>query len=159
MEVQGSQLYVLDPTTHLAVQVSCPTNVDMDPGNRDQIELQCISRKERKFRAGMANPGKCTAPINYEPADPSHQLLRSLYASGETTWFAFGYSDGMDVAPTAEQDSAGEYSLTGPTTRSWEIFEGYVDGFPRSAPYNGEVGSNVSIQISGAITSIDKVTP
>lgn len=35
MQVQGSELFVLDPTTHLAVQVSCPTNVDMDPGSRD----------------------------------------------------------------------------------------------------------------------------
>jgi hypothetical protein len=48
--------------------------------------------------------------------------------------------------------------LTGPNTRSWELFEGYVDGFPRSAPYNGEIGSNVSIQISGAITSVDKAS-
>lgn len=156
MQVQGSELYVLDPTNHTVVKVSCPTNFDMDPGNRDQIELQCISRTERKFRAGMANPGKCTFPLNYEPTDPSHALLRSLYASGATTQFAFGYSDGIGIAPTAVQNSAGDYELQGPNTRSWEIFEGYVDGFSRSAPYNGETTVNVSIQISGDVTSVDQ---
>lgn len=35
MQVQGSELFVLDPSNHTVVQVSCPTNVDMDPGNRD----------------------------------------------------------------------------------------------------------------------------
>lgn len=131
----------------------------MDPGNRDQIELQCISRTERKFRAGMANPGKCTFPLNYEPTDTSHQLIRSLYDSGTTTWFALGYSDGTGVSPTAELDSDGNYSLTGPSTRSWEIFEGYVDGFSRSLPYNGETTVNASVQVSGAVTSIDKASP
>lgn len=158
MQVQGSELYVLDPTTHAVVKVSCPTNVDVDPGNRDQIELQCISRTERQFRAGMANPGKCTFPLNYEPTDASHALLRSLYASGAVTQFALGYSDGTGIPPTAALASSGEYELTGPTTRSWEIFDGYVDGFSRSLPYNGETTVNVSVQVSGALVSVDQAS-
>lgn len=104
----------------------------------------------------MANPGKCTFPLNYEPTDPSHQLIRSLYTSGATTQFALGYSDGTGVVPTVTQDSDDNYTLVGPTTRSWEIFEGYVDGFSRSLPYNGETTVNASVQVSGAITSVDK---
>ena len=46
-------------------------------------------------------------------------------------------------------NSAGEYEFVTPTSRSWILFEGFMNSFPFSFGLNAQVTSTVGIQVSG----------
>jgi len=63
-----------------------------------------------------------------------------------------GWSDGT-ADPTV--DTGGTFDL--PTTRSWILFNGYMNSYPFSFQQNSVVQSTVGIQVSGEPSLIAKV--
>src|SRR5690606_28139604 len=115
----------------------------------EQIETTCISDTARTYEAGLATPGTASFGINTDPSDPSHVRLHELKTAGATLKWAVGWSEAPDVAPTTAQDSDGEYVFVTDPTRSWILFEGFMNSFPFSFALNSVVQSTVGIQVSG----------
>ena len=143
VKTQGTELFFLDPTTGLAVEVGCVTTITGLTAARDQIETTCLDSSARTYEAGMATPGAASFTINADPNDASHVRLHELYVAGTKVDWALGWSDGTST-PTG--DTNGNFNL--PTTRSWISFNGYVSDFPFDFALNAVVASNLSIQIS-----------
>lgn len=97
----------------------------------------------------MATPGTATFGINVDPKDASHVRLHQLKTAGTTLQWAVGWSEDPGTPPTVEQDSDGEYVFVTPESRSWILFEGFMNSFPFSFALNAVVESTVGIQVSG----------
>src|SRR5690606_29036882 len=90
-----------------------------------------------------------TFGINVDPKDASHVRLHQLKTAGTTLQWAVGWSEDPGTPPTVEQDSDGEYVFVTPESRSWILFEGFMNSFPFSFALNAVVESTVGIQVSG----------
>lgn len=145
MKAQGSQLYTVDPDTNELLTVHCVISIDGIDTTIDQIETTCLEETARTYDAGLATPGTATFVINTDPRDVSHLRLHQLKTAGTLLPWAVGWSDGTDIPP--DVDSSGEFVL--PATRSWILFEGYMNSFPFSFAQNTMVNSSVGIQVSG----------
>lgn len=141
---QGTDLYAIDPEDNSLIIVGCITTLDGIDTTIEQIETTCLGSKARTYAAGLATPGTASFGINTDTSDPSHIRLHQLKIAGDTINWAVGWSDGED-APTV--NSNGEFDL--PSTRSWIIFEGFMNSFPFSFAQNSVVQSTVGIQVSG----------
>jgi len=148
VKTQGSELYFIDPEDFSVVKVGCVTTLTGLTAGRDQIETTCLDSLAREYVAGMATPGAAQFTINFDPADASHVRLHELYVEGVTLDFALGWSDGT-AAPT--EDST---AFVTPTSRSWIVFEGFIQDLPFDFALNTVVTSNVSLQLSGFPTLI-----
>lgn len=61
-----------------------------------------------------------------------------------------GWSESPGTEPTITTNSDGDYIFdTPPTSRSWILFEGFMNSFPFSFAQNASVTSTVGIQVSG----------
>lgn len=149
MKTQGTNLYAIDPADGSVIVVGCPTSIDGIDTTLDQIETTCLNSPARTYEAGLATPGTATFGINVDPKDPSHKRLHDLKIAGTTLQWAVGWSEAPDVEPTTALDSAGEYVFVTPTSRSWILFEGFMNSFPFSFALNAQVTSTVGIQVSG----------
>lgn len=149
-KTQGTDLYVIDPDDGSVITVGCPTSIDGIDTTLEQIETTCLNSPARTYEAGLATPGTATFGINIDPSDPSHVRLHELKRAGTTLKWAVGWSESPGTAPTADEDLiTGEYEFETPTTRSWILFEGFMNSFPFSFALNSVVQSNVGIQVSG----------
>lgn len=151
VKTQGTDLYVIDPDDNSLIVVGCVTSVDGIDTTIEQIETTCLNAQARTYVGGLATPGTATFGINVDPSDASHVRLHQLKIAGTDLKWALGWSDGTD-APTV--DTAGDFNL--PTTRSWLIFDGFMNSFPFSFAQNSVVQSTVGIQVSGEPTLIPK---
>jgi hypothetical protein len=97
----------------------------------------------------MATPGTATFGINVDPKDASHVRLHQLKTAGTTLQWAVGWSEDPGTPPTVITDSDGEYVFDTPSSRSWILFEGFMNSFPFSFALNAVVESTVGIQVSG----------
>jgi len=148
IKTQGTMLYTIDPNGGSVLEVGCVTAIDGIDTTLDQIETTCLSSPARTYLAGLATPGTATFTINSDPQDDSHIRLHQLKVAGTTLPWAVGWSDD-DGPPTSVTNSAGLYEFVTPTTRSWTLFEGFMNSFPFSFALNAVVTSNVGIQVSG----------
>lgn len=158
MLTQGTELYFIDPLDGTVKNVGCFTSLDGISQTRDQIDVTCMSDQSRRYRPGLITPGSATFSINIDPQNPTHLRLHELQVAGTTLSWAAGWSDNTGVAPTSSTDSAGEYEFVLPETRSWLLFEGYLNDFPFSFAQNDVVKSNLGVQISGDVLLIPRVT-
>jgi hypothetical protein len=149
VKTQGTELYFIDPDTFAVTKVGCVTTLTGLTAGRDQIETTCLDSAAREYVAGMATPGAAQFTINFDPADTSHVRLHELYVEGVTLDFALGWSDGTGVAPT--EDST---AFVTPTSRTWILFEGFIQDLPFDFALNTVVTSNVSLQLSGFPTLV-----
>lgn len=143
VKTQGSELWFVDPYDNSVVKVGCVTQISGINAARDQIEVTCLDSNARIYEAGLASPGQATFGINFDPQDDSHVRLHELYVAGDKLNWALGWSDGT-AAPTANSDG----EPVPASTRSWILFNGYVQDFPFDVNLNAVVQSNVSIQVS-----------
>lgn len=148
-KVAGTNLYAIDPANGAVIIVGCPTSIDGIDTTVEQIETTCISSTARTYEAGLATPGTASFGINTDPSDPSHIRLHQLKVAGTTLQWAVGWSETPDLAPTTEQDSAGEWVFVTNDARSWILFEGFMNSFPFSFALNDVVKSTIGIQVSG----------
>lgn len=143
-KTQGTHLYTIDPANDQILTVGCVINIDGIDTTIEQIETTCLENSARTYESGLATPGAATFQINFDPADNSHVRLHQLKVAGTTLAWAVGFSDGT-APPTF--DTNGEFHL--PATRSWIVFDGFMNSYPFSFALNSVVQSNVGIQISG----------
>jgi len=149
MKTQGTDLYAINPDTGAVITVGCPTSIDGIDTSIDQLETTCLNSLARTYEAGLATPGTATFAINVDPKDASHKLLHDLKIAGTTLHWAVGWSEDPGTPPTTHMNSAGEYEFVTPTSRSWILFEGFMNSFPFSFALNAQVTSTVGIQVSG----------
>lgn len=147
LNVQGSQLYFIDPDGSgdgEVIEVGCVTTLDGLTAARDQLDVTCLSDEARRFEAGLLTPGAATFSIYFDLDDESHARMHELYRAGDTLKWALGFSDD-DTAPTGV-DSNGDFTL--PSTRSFITFDGYISDFPWSFAIGQKVTNNLSVQVS-----------
>lgn len=90
----------------------------------------------REWIAGLRQAGSLSFSINYDPTDPTHDEntgLRAILISRQTNTFRIVFTD------------------TGGTTFE---FEGFVTQFQSNEPVNGALTADVTIQITGQLTTI-----
>lgn len=165
MKTQGTQLYVLlptvaDPAQLEVVKIDCMNNFNGGGNPADQIVVECLDKTTREYLRGMRTPAQATFTIDADPRNDSHVRLHTAAESDDEVYdslkWALGWSDGLDIAPTL--NSAGDdFEL--PTTRTWYLFDGYVNDFPFDFPINSTVKTAVAVQRSGPAVWIKKVTP
>ena len=150
-KTQGTQLYFIDPDTFLVTKVGCVTTLSGLTAGRDQIETTCLDSDARTYEAGMATPGAAQFTVNFDPVDASHVRLHQIYVDGTTVDWALGWSDGIDIPPTSDSTA-----FAAPNTRTWILFEGYIQDLPFDFTLNSVVSSQVAIQVSGFPTLVPK---
>lgn len=149
MKTQGTDLYAIDPADGSVITVGCPTSIDGIDTSIDQLETTCLNSLARTYEAGLATPGTATFGINIDPKDASHLRLHQLKIAGTSLQWAVGWSEDPGTPPTVETNSEGDYVFVTPTSRSWILFEGFMNSFPFSFGLNAQVTSTVGIQVSG----------
>ena len=149
VKTQGTDLYVIDPADGSLITVGCPTSIDGIDTTLEQIDTTCLNNTARTYVAGLATPGTATFGIDIDPSDPSHIRLHQLKKAGTDLKWAVGWSEDPGTAPTVATDSDGNYVFDTPTSRSWILFEGFMNSFPFSFAMNSVVKSSVGIQVSG----------
>lgn len=150
LKTQGTDLYFLDPVGNVVTAVGCVTSLTGISAARDQIETTCLNSAGRTYEAGMPTPGAASFTIQFDPDDESHVRLHELFRAGTSVDWAVGMADGT-APPTVSSGG-----LTGPGTRSWVFFDGYISDFPFDFALNAVVTNNLSIQVSGFPTIVPK---
>lgn len=148
VKTQGTHLYVLNSleATPVLVKMSCPTGISGLGGARDQIDITCLDDVEdRKYTAGLGNPGQVSVPFNLAPEDASHQLLFDLKDSGKTLSWIVCLSDGT-AAPTLTTGT-----ITPPAGRTSAEFEGFVQDVNIDAATNDVIKGTLTLQRSGKV--------
>lgn len=152
---QGTDLYTIDPATGALLDVGCITSLDGIDTAIDQIETTCLNDITRTYEAGLSTPGAATFGLQFDPSEVNHIRLHQLKTAGTQLKWAIGFSDDT-VAPTTGTDSSGDNEFVLPPTRSWLVFDGYMNSFPFTFGLNTMVTSTVGIQVSGEPVLIPK---
>lgn len=158
---QGTEIYVLaptkaDPAVYEVLYVDCPTAFNPGADSLDNIEASCLNETARRYYPGMKNPAQASMPINFDPQSPSHIRLYELQR--ETLRWAVGWSDGTGIAPGVKIPVADEpWDFDLPETRTWYVFDGFIENFPFNFETNSVVQSDVTIQRSGEALLYPKV--
>jgi hypothetical protein len=145
---QGTLLWTIDPADDSLLLVGCVTSIDGIDTTIGQNETTCLGDTTRTYISGLGTPGAATFGINFDPADASHVRLHKLKVAGTTLQWAIGMSDGTS-APTVHVDTAGDATFQVPATRSWIVFEGFMNSYPFTFALDAVVASTVGIQVSG----------
>jgi hypothetical protein len=144
VQTQGTKLYTIDPANSALITVGCVTSIDGIDTAIEQVETTCLESSARTFIAGLATPGSASFGIQFDPDDASHVRPHQLKTAGTSLLWAIGFADGT-AAPTVGTG----VEFDPPTTRSWIIFEGFMNSYPFSFAQNSVVTSTVGIQVSG----------
>src|SRR5690606_27666732 len=107
-----------------------------------------LASSARTYVAGLATPGAASFTINMDPKDASHVRLHQLKIAGKVIKWAVGMEESV-IDPTVLTDTDGNYSFDTPTTRSWLLFDGFMNSYSFSFALNALVTSQVGIQVSG----------
>lgn len=154
IKTQGTDLYCINPADDSIITVGCVTSIDGIDTSIDQIDTTCLADMARTYLAGLATPGAATFEINTDPGDSTHVLLHQLKTAGTSLKWAVGWSEAPLTVPTGV-DTDGDFIL--PVTRSWIVFEGYMNSFPFGFAQNDVVKSSIGIQISGEPVLVPKI--
>lgn len=157
-KTQGTDLYAIDPDTGTLLAPGCITSIDGIDTTIEQIETTCLQDSARRYEAGLATPGTATFGINTDPEDPDHVRLHELKIAGTTVRWAVGWSEDPGTPPTIITDSSGEYDFDLPDTRSWIVFDGFMNSYPFSFAQNTVVTSTIGIQVSGEPMLVPKTS-
>lgn len=152
LKTAGTRLYFRDPADDTLVAILCVTSITGLDTSLEQIDVTCLEDNDRRYQAGLGTPSAFTFGIQFEPSDPTHARLQALFNSREITDWAIAYPDGPGVPAL---DSAGAWVF--PTTRSFTVLEGYISSFPIEIAINDVIRSEISVQVSGPVTTIPKV--
>lgn len=118
---------------------------DITTTNLDSVAVEKIP--------GLPDNGDVGLVVNMDPLSAAHQYLDSIAGTSTRIEFLIGYSDGT-VPPTA---AAGAIVAPAATARTSDKFLAGVKSFRKVVGgVDGIVGVNVSLVISGGITSVWK---
>lgn len=153
MKTQGTDLYLIDPLNNQLLDVGCVTEITGIDATIEQIETTCLQNLDRTYVSGLSTPGAASFTVNTDTANPTHIRLHQIKQAGETVKWAIGLSDSPGTPPTVAVDSDGA-DFTLPNSRSWIVFEGFMNSFPFSFGLNAVVQSAIGVQVSGGIELI-----
>lgn len=155
--VQGSQLYIMNPTVSPKVAVVVPGVQGLDGlgGKKSSIKTTSFdSVGYDEYAPGLVDPGTPGGNVIFDYNNTTHQLLQKLLGLGvgSATSFFYGASDGT-AAPTVVANV-----LTPPTTgtspktftRSGWLYDGFVNEYTITAQVNNVVMAKLGVQASGA---------
>lgn len=156
---QGTELYALVPTEndesqYEVLKLECPTSINLGEDSTDEIDATCLDESTRKTMPGVETPGTVSVPIYPDPTVYAHQRFFNLQR--KTLKWALGWSDGTGIAPEVKELAEGGFDFDVPSTRTWCLFEGYIENFPFDFQTNTLVTANVTIKRSGATQWIVK---
>lgn len=106
LKSQGSALWFLGPANvpglveGAVYRLKGVKSYEMPRGQRGQIPTSTLDDDVDTFMAGTLQPGTASFPIDPDGGTQGHKELETLYQSGATTQWCYGYSDGT-AAPTA----------------------------------------------------------
>lgn len=108
-------------------------DVGMPQWTADQIDITHTQSPGgyKEFAAGMKDTGEAPLVINWNPGDPTHQILHELFESGETVECEIPFND--------EERTIMKYSAV-------------IVGFAPKAPREGKVMATVTFKASGRAT-------
>lgn len=148
VKTQGTHLYFLNTLAAAAlIKLTCPTGISGLGGARDQIDSTCLDDvDDRRYVAGLGNPGQVSVPFNLHPEDASHQVLFDLKEAGETLDWIICLSDGT-AAPTLTDDE-----ITPPAARTSAQFRAFIQDVNIDMATNDIVKGTLTLQRSGKVT-------
>lgn len=107
-------------------------DISFRTGSASVIDTTDLSSLAKEKRMGLADEGQCTFTLNFRPKNSAHAELVSAKADRQSRDFKVVLTD----SPT-------------PTTY---YFTGFVLSVPISAGVDAVIESNVTIEITGAVT-------
>lgn len=135
LESQGIALYIdlgdVSPTVW--TQVPDAKNINFRTGSASVIDTTDLSSTAKEKRMGLADEGQCTFTLMFRPKNTAHAELVTAKSDRQARDFKVVMTD----SPT-------------PTTY---YFSGFVLSVPISASVDAVIESNVTIEITGAVTS------
>lgn len=160
MKAQGTELFVIDPEGNSGdgevLDVGCVLEINGIDATIDQNETTCLRDLVRTYEAGLATPGQASFTMQFSPLNPVHVRMREMKKAGLSLQWALGWSDdgtGTGIQPTGV-DTDGTFIV--PATRSWSLFEGFMNSFPLNFAQNSQVTAPVTVQVSGDDVLIPK---
>ena len=135
LESQGITLAIdlgdVSPTVWTAVSEA--KDINFRTGSASVIDTTDLSSAAKEKRMGLADEGQCTFTLNFVPKNSAHAELVAAKADRQIRHFRVVLTDGP--APTTY------------------YFSGFVLSVPISASVDAVIESNVTIEITGAVTS------
>lgn len=159
---KGTMLYVIvpstaDPDVNEILKIECPKNISGGEDSSDDIEDTCLEDSERSYLPGLMTPGNTTFAIDADPRNSSHVRLHQFFLpalgnSAPKLKFAIGWGDGTEAPKLNTKGD--DFDL--PSTRTWNVFVGHINGFPFDFQLNALVTTTVSVKRSSAFQWIPK---
>jgi len=149
-ETKGTHLYFVDPVTHAAVKLTCPTGITgIGGGSKDKIDTTCLDETGayRTYVGGFADASEVSVPFILYKGDGSHESLFTMRDSNSVVSWLVGLSD-SSTAPTVTSN----FELDPPNARTCLTFDGYVSNLTIDAATNEVVRGTLTIQPSGTTT-------
>lgn len=129
---QGTELFALapteaDPLKYEVIKVDCAISVDFGEDNRDDHEDTCLEeRDDHTYIPGLNTPGETAVTVRIDPKNAGHVRLEQFSDRPDRLLWALGWSDGIAPAAKAPSDA---FDFVLPTTRTWNVFNGYIKRF------------------------------
>lgn len=134
LESQGLSIYIdlgdVSPTVW--TQVIGAKGVNFRTGSAAVIDTTDLSSLAKEKRMGLADEGQCTFTLQLQPKNASHAELVAAKADRQPRDFKVVLTD--DPSPTTY------------------YFTGFVLSVPLSADVDAVIESNVTVEITGAVT-------
>src|SRR5690625_1576341 len=134
VKTQGTNVDRLNPGGGDIRGVACVTSSSRIYSTLEEIETTCLSATSRAYESALDTPGTANFTTQFDPENPVHIQLLNWKKLGKTLVWAVGFrqqdaiEQGVDPdGPESTTDSNGDYILDLPDTRSWIVFEGYMN--------------------------------
>jgi predicted secreted protein len=134
LESQGIALYIDLGSVSPVVwtQITETKDINFRTGSATVIDVTDLSSAAREKRMGLADEGQCTMTLNILPKNPAHAELVRAKADRQIRDFRVVLTDNPNP--------------------SIYYFSGFVLSVPMSASVDAVIESNVTIEITGAVT-------
>lgn len=130
----GAYITIGDPSTSPPTQTEIGEVVNIGGPNPDSEELDATHLRSpartREYIQSFLVPGECPLTVNLIPGNATHQLLYSLYSSGETVPCVIHYPD----------------------ETATDSFDAYVKNRPTSMNVGEVLRAQFTLRITGTIT-------
>lgn len=134
LESQGTALYIdlgdVSPTSW--ARIPDVKNLNFRTGSAAVIDTTDLSSVAKEKRMGLADEGQCTFTLQLRPKEATHAELAAAKGDRQARDFKVVLTD--DPTPTTY------------------YFTGFVLSVPLSANIDGVIESNITIEITGAVT-------
>lgn len=139
---QGTAIRVDTIPLTAYTDVECTVSFSFEDVEAATIDTTCLSSVAHEKVLGLTDPGTFGLSFNVSHSDPGYMILKAGKVSGD----ALGFEVEL---PTEGTETKGR-TFT---------FEGYVKALPWTGAVDAAITGDATIEISGAVTETDPVTP